>query len=70
MVAIVFQDGDTPFAPDLIDSKFLRCYIVVRPLEGANEGKYKVVVTARSEIINSTPVVPESGIFEGGPKFR
>ena len=70
MVCIIFQDGDTPFTPDLIPSQFLNCYIVVRPLEGENEGKYNVVVTARSEISNSTPVVPESGIFEGGPEFR
>ena len=70
MVCIIFQDGDTPFTPDLIPSQFLNCYIVVRPLEGRDEGKYKVVVSARSEISNSTPIVPGTGIFEGGPEFR
>ena len=68
MVCLVFQDGDTPFTPDLILSQFLNCYIVVRPLD--EDGKYKVAITARSEICNSTPVVPESGIFDGGPEFR
>ena len=70
MVCLIFQDGDTSFTPDLIPSQFLNCYIVVRPLEGNDEGKYKVSVTARSEISNSTPLVPEDGIFQGGAEFR
>ena len=70
MVCLIFQDGDTPFTPDLIPSQFLNCYIVIRPLEGQNEGSYKVSVTARDEICNSTPTIPESGIFKGGPEFR
>ena len=31
IVALVFQEGDTPFSPDIITSHFLHAYIVVRP---------------------------------------
>jgi hypothetical protein len=31
IVAVVFQDGNTPFAPDMITSHFLHAYIVVQP---------------------------------------
>ena len=70
MVSILFQDGDTPFTPDLIPSQFLNCYIVIRPLKDKYSGYYSVCVTARAEINNATPAVPQEGIFKGGPEFR
>ena len=33
IVAIVFQDGNTPFSPDMIISHFLHAFIVVQPVE-------------------------------------
>lgn len=33
IVAIVFQEGNTPFAPDMIASHFLHAYIVVQPID-------------------------------------
>ena len=33
IVAVIFQEGNTPFAPDMIASNFLHAYIVVQPIE-------------------------------------
>ena len=33
IVAVIFQEGNTPFAPDMIASNFLHAYIVVQPID-------------------------------------
>ncbi len=33
IVAIVFQEANTPFAPEIIVSSFLHAFIVVQPVE-------------------------------------
>lgn len=43
IVAIVFQDENTPFVPDMIASHFLHAYIVVQPIQACtNKTRYKV----------------------------
>ncbi len=43
IVAIVFQEDNTPFVPDLIASQFLHSYIVVQPINpGSDKTRYKV----------------------------
>lgn len=43
IVAIVFQEENTPFIPDTIASNFLHCYIVVQVIEPNTENtRYKV----------------------------
>lgn len=44
IVAIVFQEANTPFVPDMIASHFLHAYIVVQPVDNGSsaELKYKV----------------------------
>uniref|UniRef100_A0A1I7XC51 Rap-GAP domain-containing protein n=1 Tax=Heterorhabditis bacteriophora TaxID=37862 RepID=A0A1I7XC51_HETBA len=37
IVAIIFQEGNTPFAPDMIASNFLHAYIVVQPIDPLTE---------------------------------
>ena len=37
IVAIVFQDPDTPFTPDMVTSNFLHAFIVVQPIEPCTE---------------------------------
>ena len=44
IVSVVFQEGPTPFSPDMVTSHFLHAYIVVQPVD---TDKYKVSVTAR-----------------------
>ena len=33
IVAVVFQDPDTPFTPDMITSNFLHAFILVQPID-------------------------------------
>lgn len=42
-MAIVFQDENTPFVPDMIASNFLHAFVVVQLEQGATQGTlYKV----------------------------
>lgn len=54
IVAIVFQEENTPFVPDMIQSNFLHAYVVVQ-VENActNNVTYKVSFQVRSIIIIS-----------------
>jgi len=73
IVAIVFQEGDTPFTPDMITSHFLHAYIVVQPLPKEDEDdctKYRVSVTARSDVPYFGPSVPSPAVFNAGPKLK
>uniref|UniRef100_A0A3B4GDC1 RAP1 GTPase activating protein n=1 Tax=Pundamilia nyererei TaxID=303518 RepID=A0A3B4GDC1_9CICH len=51
IVAIVFQEENTPFVPDMIASNFLHAYIVVQVVNPcSNNVLYKVSVTARDDV--------------------
>uniref|UniRef100_A0A8D2IY61 Rap-GAP domain-containing protein n=1 Tax=Varanus komodoensis TaxID=61221 RepID=A0A8D2IY61_VARKO len=71
IVAIVFQDENTPFVPDMIASNFLHAYVVVqlhrRP---PGETLYKVSVTARDDVPFFGPPLPNPAIFKKGAEFR
>ena len=69
IVSIVFQEGPTPFGPDMVTSNFLHAYIVVQP-EPGNDDQYRVSVTARSDVPHFGPSLPSPPVFERGPKFR
>ncbi|XP_042216214.1 rap1 GTPase-activating protein 1-like isoform X3 [Homarus americanus] len=71
MVAIVFQESNTPFAPDMIASHFLHAYIVVQPIDSCSPNtRYRVSVTARSDVPFFGPTLPPTAIFEKGPQFK
>ncbi|XP_039769883.1 rap1 GTPase-activating protein 1-like isoform X2 [Ornithorhynchus anatinus] len=78
IVALVFQEEDTPFVPDMIASNFLHAYVVVQPVvppaspEGhPREGTlYKVSVTARDDVPFFGPPLPSPAVFRKGPEFR
>ncbi|EPB65890.1 Rap/ran-GAP [Ancylostoma ceylanicum] len=43
IVAIIFQEQNTPFAPDMIASNFLHAYIVVQPIDALTDKvRYRV----------------------------
>uniref|UniRef100_UPI00398E934F rap1 GTPase-activating protein 2a isoform X2 n=1 Tax=Pristiophorus japonicus TaxID=55135 RepID=UPI00398E934F len=71
IVALVFQDENTPFVPDMIASNFLHAYIVVQ-LETpcADKTTYKVSVTAREGVHPFGPPLPSPPVFRKGPEFR
>ncbi len=68
IVSLVFQEGSTPFSPDMVTSHFLHSYIVVTPIDGGD--RYRVSVTARADVPYFGPSLPSPPIFRRGPEFR
>ncbi|XP_033959107.1 rap1 GTPase-activating protein 2 [Pseudochaenichthys georgianus] len=66
IVALVYQEGQSPFLSDVIKSHFLHCFLVVRRIkraEDTNETAYQVSVTAREDVPPFGPVLPDPPIF-------
>ncbi|XP_043935781.1 rap1 GTPase-activating protein 1-like isoform X2 [Protopterus annectens] len=71
IVAVVFQEENTPFVPDMIASNFLHAYVVVQPEQTSmGETVYKVSVTARDDVPFFGPALPNPAVFKKGPEFR
>ncbi|XP_064028320.1 rap1 GTPase-activating protein 1 isoform X1 [Pogoniulus pusillus] len=71
IVAVVFQDENTPFVPDMIASNFLHAFVVVQLEQGSTQGTlYKVSVTARDDVPFFGPPLPDPAIFRKGPEFQ
>lgn len=71
IVAIVFQDENTPFSPVSIRSHFLHVFIVVQVEEpNTSNTRYKVSVTAREDVPQFGPKLPNPAVFKKGPEFR
>ncbi|KAI2649761.1 Rap1 GTPase-activating protein 1 [Labeo rohita] len=71
IVAIVFQEENTPFVPDMIASNFLHAYVVVQVENACSDNVlYKVSVTARDDVPFFGPPLPNPAIFKKGPEFR
>uniref|UniRef100_A0A8C6NT28 RAP1 GTPase activating protein n=1 Tax=Nothobranchius furzeri TaxID=105023 RepID=A0A8C6NT28_NOTFU len=71
IVAIVFQEENTPFVPDMIQSNFLHAYVVVQVENACTDNvTYKVSVTARDDVPFFGPTLPDPAIFKKGPDFH
>ncbi|XP_037708579.1 rap1 GTPase-activating protein 1 isoform X3 [Drosophila subpulchrella] len=71
IVAIVFQETNTPFSPDMIASHFLHAFIVVQPIEpNTPHTRYKVSVTARDDVPFFGPTLPSPAVFRKGQEFK
>jgi len=71
IVAVVFQESNTPFSPDIIASHFLHAYIVVQPIDANSpDTSYKVSVTARSDVPYFGPSLPNPAVFKKGVEFK
>ncbi|XP_067864432.1 rap1 GTPase-activating protein 2-like isoform X2 [Heptranchias perlo] len=71
IVALVFQEENTPFVPDMIASNFLHAYIVVQvETPCTDKTTYKVSVTAREGVRPFGPLLPSPPVFRKGPEFR
>ncbi|CAM9754355.1 unnamed protein product, partial [Bubo scandiacus] len=71
IVAVVFQDENTPFVPDMIASNFLHAFVVVQLEQGGSQGTlYKVSVTARDDVPFFGPPLPDPAVFRKGPEFQ
>ncbi|CAG0899756.1 unnamed protein product [Darwinula stevensoni] len=71
IVAIVFQESNTPFTPNMIASNFLHSFVVVQVLDPKTPNtRYKVSVTARDDVPFFGPTLPTPAVFRKGPDFR
>ncbi|XP_039197795.1 rap1 GTPase-activating protein 2 isoform X4 [Crotalus tigris] len=71
IVAIIFQDENTPFVPDMIASNFLHAYIVVQAENPEMDNtSYKVAVTAREDVPSFGPSLPSPPVFQKNAEFR
>ncbi|KAG9485915.1 hypothetical protein GDO78_008806, partial [Eleutherodactylus coqui] len=71
IVAIVFQEENTPFVPDMIASNFLHAYIVVQVENPETDcTAYKVSVTAREDVPSFGPPLPNPPVFQKNAEFR
>ncbi|XP_075881034.1 rap1 GTPase-activating protein 1 isoform X10 [Nelusetta ayraudi] len=71
IVAIMFQEENTPFVPDMIQSNFLHAYVVVQVEDACTDNvTYKVSVTARDDVPFFGPALPDPAIFKKGPEFH
>ncbi|XP_078139489.1 rap1 GTPase-activating protein 1 isoform X3 [Centroberyx gerrardi] len=71
IVAIVFQEENTPFVPDMIASNFLHAYVVVQVENACSDNViYKVSVTARDDVPFFGPALPDPAIFKKGHEFH
>ena len=69
IVSLVFQDGSTPFSPEIVTSHFLHAYLVVQPVKGYDD-RYRVAVTARADVPNFGPSLPSPPVFKAGSELR
>ncbi|XP_058055499.1 rap1 GTPase-activating protein 1 [Anopheles bellator] len=71
IVAIVFQEENTPFSPAMIASHFLHAFIVVQPIEPNTANcRYKISVTARDDVPFFGPTLPQPSVFKKGPELK
>ncbi|KAM7310878.1 rap1 GTPase-activating protein 1 isoform X2 [Ixodes scapularis] len=74
IVAIVFQEENTPFMPTMIASHFLHSFLVVQPVRPkrlhSGRHRYRVAVTARLDVPFFEPKLPVPAEFDAGPEFR
>uniref|UniRef100_A0A4W5QMC4 Si:ch1073-90m23.1 n=1 Tax=Hucho hucho TaxID=62062 RepID=A0A4W5QMC4_9TELE len=64
IVAVVYQEGHTPFLSDVIGSHFLHCFLVVRRVRKG------VSVTAREDVPPFGPSLPDPPIFTESSLLR
>ncbi|XP_031700455.1 rap1 GTPase-activating protein 1-like isoform X3 [Anarrhichthys ocellatus] len=71
IVAILFQEENTPFVPDMIASNFLHAYVVVQVVNPCSDNVlYKVSVTARDDVPFFGPALPNPAVFKKSPEFH
>ncbi|XP_065061296.1 rap1 GTPase-activating protein 1-like isoform X4 [Rhopilema esculentum] len=71
IVAIVFQDENTPFSPTSVRSHFLHVFIIVQVIDANTPNcRYKVTVTARDGVPRFSPALPNPAVFRKGREFR
>lgn len=64
IIAIIFQDENTPFCPSSIRSSFLHIFIVVQVEEAYSKNtRYKITVTSKEDVPEFGPSLPNPSVF-------
>jgi RAP1 GTPase activating protein 1 len=69
IVAIIFQETETPFNPECIASQFLHVYLLITPLD-THGTRYKVSVVQRDSVPTFGPVINHSNTFHYDNIFK
>eukprot|EP00007_Cunea_sp_BSH-02190019_P009462 CAMPEP_0174234652 /NCGR_PEP_ID=MMETSP0417-20130205/4347_1 /TAXON_ID=242541 /ORGANISM="Mayorella sp, Strain BSH-02190019" /LENGTH=1081 /DNA_ID=CAMNT_0015313045 /DNA_START=462 /DNA_END=3704 /DNA_ORIENTATION=- len=71
IVCLVFLEGEKPFDPNCIASKFIHIYVVVRPLKQKTSDLplYQIQVVQKDTLRPVSPWLPQAGVFEGDAFF-
>ena len=67
VVTIVFQEDDTPFHPDIIQSQFLHAFIVIRPNE---KNEYKISIVTKQDVPEFGPDFQNEGCYPRKNSFK
>jgi len=82
-VAIIFQEENTPFSPEMINSKLLQVYIVIQPVKVADHSaehksfdrykpvkRYKVTVVSKNGVPYFVPYIRKPYVFNKDENFK
>ncbi|GFT00939.1 rap1 GTPase-activating protein 1 [Nephila pilipes] len=71
VVAIVFQDENTPFMPSMIASHFLHTFVVVQAIDPLTPNtRYRVSVTFREDVPFFGPPLPSPPVLKKSEDFK
>ncbi|CAF1244675.1 unnamed protein product [Adineta ricciae] len=63
IVAIVFQEENTPFHPSMIKSNFLHIFLVIQPVQILSRTCYKMMLIARDNIQEFSPILHPNVVY-------
>ncbi|CAF4768592.1 unnamed protein product, partial [Rotaria sp. Silwood1] len=63
IVAIVFQEENTPFHPSMIKSNFLHVFLVIQPAQILSRPCYKIMLIARDDIEEFPPYLQKNIVY-------
>jgi Rap/ran-GAP len=63
---IVFKEGNQPFEPESIATKFTQLYLVVQPDVHSKPGetRYRMVLARKAGVPSYTPTFPDCDVFQ------
>lgn len=71
IVTIVFNDGESPFYPEKIQSKFTHIFVVIQKVKrDVSRTCWRVSVAYKKGVWSVEPAIPGGSFFEKTPEFR
>jgi len=70
VLIIIFKEGNEPFDPTLITSRFNHVFVVIQKISNEPETTYKMAVASKQGVSSSTPALIDPPIFKKSEEFR